>query len=117
MHLASAHVATGNGRLALEILDNSMGGAVDEDLAYLRAPLGRVRASALALLDRFDEAADELSAALTEARSQHLVYEEALILAARCEIARCTNGAGDAEELLEAQRLQQLLGIPLPVEV
>jgi hypothetical protein len=67
------------------------------------------------LLGRFDEAAEELAAALAEAQSQHLVYEEALIRAAGCDLMRRTNGAGDAEELLEARRLHQLLGIPLEI--
>ena len=113
IHLASAEVAMGDGRSALSTLDESAGDSVDEDLAYLRAPLGRVRAGALELLGRTAEAGDELDSALLEARSQHLMYEEALILAARWELAPQTQAPEKEEELLEAQRLQQLLGIQL----
>jgi tetratricopeptide (TPR) repeat protein len=114
IHLASAHLAFGDAPRALEILDGYIGAVADDDLAYLRAPLGRERARALNDLQRHEEAADALTEALEEARSQQLLYEEALILAERSDVARRTNGSENAEELREARRLRQLLGIPEP---
>jgi hypothetical protein len=60
---------------------------------------------------RLDEAADLLTVALSEAREQQLVYEEFLALTARVELAERTGGANE-EELLGAQRRQQLHGVP-----
>ena len=110
IHLASAHVAAGEPGQALDVLDESADLAVDEDRAYLRAPYARAKAAALMALERVDETAALLEDALNEARGQHLAYEEFLALTARSDLAE-RQGTENAEELREAQRLQQLLGI------
>jgi hypothetical protein len=63
------------------------------------------------MMDRFDEAAEELSAALALARRQGLLYEEVQLLQARAHLARLAGQEVDGEELQEAHRLLQLLSI------
>ena len=115
IHLASAEVAMGDGQCSARDprrIRGRLGGRGSGVPARATRSGAGKRARAAR---RSDEAGEELSSALLEARNQHLVYEEALILAARCELARRTRAPKDEEELLEARRLQQLLGIPLEI--
>ena len=80
-----------------------------EEAALYAAPVERVRAACLVTLGRLDEARVSLVKALEAAQAQGLLYEELLVRRARAELA---NGeVARAEELREAVRLAELLGI------
>jgi hypothetical protein len=74
-------------------------------------PVARVRGALLAALGRLDEASECLEGALAGARRQSLLYEQLLTLRGRSELARARGHEPSREELREADRLAQLLGI------
>ena len=76
------------------------------------APVNRVRGEALAALGRLDEAEECLERALAEARRQALLYHELLIIRERAALRSLRGTEPDLEELREAGRLAQLLGVP-----
>ena len=110
IYAASAHVAEDDPASALAVLEESEGRA-GEEAALLEVPMARVRASALAALGRFDEAKDRIKEGLTGARDQGLLYEEALLLLAKADVARLAGSKVKTKELEEAQGLLQRLGV------
>lgn len=111
MHLAASHVRGGAPELALAVLDKAERLAGDDVTAF-RVALGRVRASALAVRGRYDEAERELSSALVLARRQGGLYEEAQLLLLCSELARLQGRSEDSGEALqEARGLLQRLGV------
>ena len=110
IQLGAALVRGDDPRGALAVLDDAERRAGDESAA-LRAPLARVRASALMALGRLDEADAELATALPLARRQKLQYEELRLLEARVDLAGHLGRDPDGEEMLEARRLERLLSV------
>jgi class 3 adenylate cyclase/tetratricopeptide (TPR) repeat protein len=107
-----AHAATlaGQPERGLEVLNDAADAAGDEAV-MLSVPVDRVRGAALVALGRVDEARARFEQALTGARQQSLLYEQLLILRERAACARQSGEAPNAEELDEADRLAELLGI------
>jgi ATP/maltotriose-dependent transcriptional regulator MalT len=108
VYLAQAHAQAGSAAAGLASLDAAVA-AAGEEAALYAAAVERVRAACLAALGRHEEARDLLDRALASAEKQGLLYEQLLAHRARLE-------AGDAranadEELLEINRLEQLLGV------
>ena len=94
--------------VGLGVLDRAAAAAREEAALY-GAALDRVRAACLLSLGRRDEARASLDRALAVAAvSQSLLYEQLLIRRARAAVV---DGAEKDEELHEAERLAQLLGI------
>ena len=73
--------------------------------------LACTRALACAALGRFDEAEREIRDGLAAAREQNQPYEEALLLEARCDIARQRHRSPDAEDAKAAARIFDGLGV------
>jgi tetratricopeptide (TPR) repeat protein len=73
--------------------------------------LTRLRGTGLASLARYDEALTQIDQGLTEARQQGLLYDQALLLEARCGILTARDGAPDPAEAAEAARLFDELGV------
>ena len=111
VNFASAATAAGEPELALAELERAAGRAGDE-VALFAAPVNRVRGEALAALGRLDEAEECLERALAEARRQALLYHELLIIRERAALRSLRGTEPDLEELREAGRLAQLLGVP-----
>ena len=111
VNFASAATAAGEPELALAELERAAGRAGDE-VALFAAPVNRVRGEALAALGRLDEAEACLERALAEARRQALLYHELLIIRERAALRSLRGTEPDLEELREAGRLAQLLGVP-----
>jgi ATP/maltotriose-dependent transcriptional regulator MalT len=106
---AAARVAGAFDR-GLEALDQESQRAGDD--AQLRAvPLDRVRGGLLIELGRFDDGDAALERALAGARRQELLYEELLALRERLALAHARGAEADEEELGQAERLTQLLGL------
>lgn len=111
INFASAATAAGEPKLALAELERAAAKAGDE-VALFAAPVNRVRAEALAALGRLDEAEECLERALAQARRQALLYHELLVLRQRALLCLIRGVEPDPEELREAGRLAQLLGVP-----
>lgn len=111
VYFASAATAAGEAELALSELDRAAARAGDE-IALFAAPVNRVRGAALAALGRLDEAEECLDLALAEAQRQALLYHQLLILRERAALRSLRGVDPDLEELREADRLAQLLGLP-----
>ena len=105
VHYALAEDRAGRPEAGLAALDEAAS-AVGDDAVLFAAAVERARAACLVSLGRVDEARDALDRALSAARSQSLLYDELLTLRARAALSP------DAEELREAERLAQLLGVP-----
>jgi class 3 adenylate cyclase/tetratricopeptide (TPR) repeat protein len=105
---AHAHARAGSPELGLVSLDSEAMTARDGAI-WRAAAVERARADCLTVLGRTDEARQGLDRALSVAKEQGLLYEEMLI---RRDRARLSVSDLDAEdELREAERLAQLLGI------
>jgi tetratricopeptide (TPR) repeat protein len=74
-------------------------------MAMLGPSVALVRARALAVLGRFEEAMSAVDAGLEQARSQGLLYDEAVLLAARNEITSASGSAPTPDDEREAGRL------------
>jgi predicted ATPase/class 3 adenylate cyclase len=105
VHLADALNRSGDPTQALEVVDRAHEIAGEEAALY-EVPLERLRAGSLLAMGRSDEALERIEVALKSARSQRLVFEEALLLVLKSE-----SGLGSREVLEEADRLLQYLGI------
>lgn len=110
IYLADAAVASGDPERGLAGLDAAARDAGD-DAALYAVPVARVRGLALAALGRRNEATECLTHALAAARQQNLLYEQLLTLRALAELARAADEDPSHEELDEAHRLAQLLGL------
>ena len=107
---AAAARAAGRLERGLEVLDEEARRAGED--AHLRAvPLDRARGGLLVALGRLDEAEACLDRALAGARRQGLLYEELSTLRERFALARSRGDEPVEEELREAERLAQLLGV------
>ena len=108
IYRALAYERAGRAAAGLAAID-AAADAGGEEAALYAAPVERVRAACLTSLGRFDEARRALARALESALAQGLLYEQLLVRRARAELA---DGEGaKAEELREAERLAELLGI------
>jgi tetratricopeptide (TPR) repeat protein len=101
----------GQSALALELLDGAIASAARSDSASMRPILACTRALACAALGRVDEAEREITAGLAAAREQNQPYEEALLLQARCDIARHANRLPDPEDAKAAEQIFGGLGV------
>ena len=108
VYYAQAQARAGGAEVGLAALDAAAAAAGDE-ATLLAAPVERVRAECLWALGRHVQAWEHLERADAAARAQNLLYEQLLVRRAR---AGFVDEAGKrAEELREADRLAQLLGI------
>ena len=71
-----------------------------------------MRGGALAALGRLDEATASIDRALAGARRQSLLYEQLLALRARFDLLTGADSDPSSEDLREAVRLAEILGIP-----
>jgi tetratricopeptide (TPR) repeat protein len=110
IHFASAAGAAGQPARGLERLDE-LAEKAGEEAGQAAVQVARVRGALLAALGRLDEAWECLEAALAGSRRQSLLYEQLLTLRQRSELARARGLEQSREELREAHRLAQLLGI------
>jgi class 3 adenylate cyclase/tetratricopeptide (TPR) repeat protein len=101
----------GQSTLALELLDRAIARAGGSDSASLRPILACTRALACATLGRVDEAEREIIDGLAAARAQNQPYEEAMLLEARCDIARQGNRLPDPEDAKAAAQIFGGLGV------
>ena len=76
-----------------------------EMTAVFAPVIGRLRGRGLAALGRFDEALALIEEALSEALQQGLLYDQALLLATRCEIRIAAGGVPDPADERAAHRL------------
>ena len=109
VHLADAHIRNDEPATALRViaLAQELAG---EDAALYEVPLERLKAAALVVLGRLDEAADCVDHALRSALRQGLIHEEALLLLIRSEMPE----VGSESDSEEASRLLRDLGAALP---
>ena len=107
---ADSMLRRGMAREALIILDE-----VEErgdDMAEVFGPvLTRLRGRGLGDLERFDEALENIENGMAEARRQGLLYDQALLLEARCDIVAAQGNAADPADRAEADRLLRKLGV------
>ncbi len=113
-HYSIARAIDGDPAEALEALEAAVAAAGEETTMYLLPMVERARATCLLRLGRPEAAAARLENALREARKQGVLYEQYLALQALSGI-HAASAAPNDEELLEADRLEQLLGI-VPVQ-
>jgi len=108
IYLGLGLVRQGDPGAALELLTEAQRSSGGEAQVYA-CSLARVRALALAGLGRTEEAAEAVRAGLSQARAEGLVYEEALLLRTKAELAKETENGDNLLE--EAERLLQQLGV------
>jgi hypothetical protein len=95
---------------ALELLNR-----IDANEAgFLAARAACVRGLTLAALRRFADASAEIEAGLNVAREQKLRHDEALLLAARCELATGQSRAADPSDVVAYRALFEGLGVVAP---
>ena len=109
VHLADAHIRSDDPETALRVITVAQDLA-GEDAALYEVPLERLRASALVVLGRLEEAADCVDHALRSALRQGLIHEEALLLLIRSEMPE----VGSESDSEEASRLLRDLGAAPP---
>jgi class 3 adenylate cyclase/tetratricopeptide (TPR) repeat protein len=110
IHLADAHARVGDSDASLAELVNAEE-LLESESSPLRAPLARVRATALMQRGELTAAGKELSISLQVARSQGLAYEEAQTLRTISELARLEGRTADAADALhQADGLMQRVG-------
>jgi class 3 adenylate cyclase/tetratricopeptide (TPR) repeat protein len=84
---------------------------LESDASPFRAPLSRVRATALMKTGDLVAAGEEVAKSLEVARSQGLAYEEAQALQTMADLARLEGRVADAADALQqADRLMQRVG-------
>lgn len=110
IHLADAYSRLGEPDRSLSELAEAER-FLEDGSSPLRAPLARIRATALMQRGDLSTAGDELSSALQVAQGQGLVYEEARALRALARLAQLEGRDADADAALhEAERLMQRVG-------
>jgi tetratricopeptide (TPR) repeat protein len=82
-----------------------------DEVAYYAAPLARAEATCLLALNRLVEARERIDIAVAEAERQQMLYKQLLALRTRAEIIVWMDDDVPPEELREANRLAQLLGL------
>jgi len=107
-YAAHAQARTGSAETGLSSLE-SAAAATDQEAIRHAAAIDRARAACLSALGQGPEARACLDRALEAAKRQGLLYEELLIRKDRAGLSE--PGASVDEELREAERLTQLLGI------
>ena len=112
VYFAQAQALAGDAAAGLEALD-AASVAAGEEAALLSVPVDRVRAACLLSLGRSDEAAACLDRALVAAERQGLLYEQLLVHRARRVLRGERDPEEASEELREATRLAQLLGVAI----
>ena len=110
VHLADALTRSGDPDHALEVIDVAKDQA-GEDAALYEVPLERLRAGALIVMGRSDEALHHVEPALASAREQRLVHEEALLL-----LLKAQTGLDQGDVFEEANRLLEDLGASRPYD-
>ena len=110
IYFGYAAAAAGQPARALAALEEASA-AAGEDAVFLAVPIDRVRGIALAALGRIDEASGAFERALTAARQQSLLFEQLLILRHQAALAQGRGAELRAEDLGEARRLAQILGL------
>ena len=90
---ADGRLRAGDPAAALALLDEAQALA-RKDAELLRAKTAWVKGRALTALCRRDDALAEIDAGLVAARAQRLLFEEALLLAARAEVGAAYAGDG-----------------------
>jgi tetratricopeptide (TPR) repeat protein len=108
IYVARAHAETGTPETGLDALAAAVTAAGEEATLYAAA-VERERAACLVALGRAEEARASLDRAVEAAVGQGLLYEQ--LLAYRARAAMRAPGVEADEELREAERLTQLLGI------
>jgi tetratricopeptide (TPR) repeat protein len=108
-HLADCGRRLGDPGAALELLDAPGQGAVD--LSLWGPAASTVRAEALVDLGRVDEAAEEVEAALAEARRQGLAYDVLRLLQVDGRVAEAAGRVQDPHRAAEADALATQLGV------
>jgi len=123
LYFAQAATAAGRPSQGLGVLDEAARQAGDEAVLY-SVPIGRVRGAALVSLGRRADAATCLDETLAGARQQSLLHEQLLTLREQFSLARALGSEPSPEDLREAARLAQILGVsselgrgPQPVDV
>jgi class 3 adenylate cyclase/tetratricopeptide (TPR) repeat protein len=110
IHLADAHARVDDSDASLAELVSAEA-LLESESSPLRAPLARVRATALMQRGELTAAGEELSTSLRVARSQGLAYEEAQTLRTISELARLEGRTADASDALhQADGLMQRVG-------
>ncbi len=108
--LAEVELIAGSPNEALDLVGEAQSAA--GDLAQMFGPnIARLRALALSRSGRVDDAIQETVEAVAEARRQGLTHDLVQLLFARAEIAAHAGRTSDPDELAEAERLCQELGI------
>ena len=111
LYFAQAATAAGRPEQGLVVLDDAARRAGKDAVLY-SVPVDRVRGGAIAALGRLDEATAIIDRALAGARRQSLLYEQLLALRARFELVSGADLEPSGEDLREAGRLAEILGIP-----
>ena len=109
LHLAECLARSDRPAEALALLDAAA--RRGRDAPVLAATMARVRAVALAAMDRLDEAAACVAAGVAEARRQGLPYDLALLLGEAVELDRRRGRPPDAAQEREAATLLAALGV------
>jgi class 3 adenylate cyclase/tetratricopeptide (TPR) repeat protein len=109
IQIAGCCLQRGQAEEALELLEEAEALAGGEARVHA-APIARMRAGALAQLDRFDDAAEVAEAGLKEAIDQGLPYEEAQLIKTRADIAVRAGEEPPANELARADQILRGLG-------
>jgi len=105
----------GDPERALDLLDTAV--SRSSEVGFLIARIARTRGEILSALGRFADAGAEIARGLRAAREQHLRYDEALLLRARCAIASLEGRAPEADDEAAYRALFQGLGVrPLPAQ-
>jgi tetratricopeptide (TPR) repeat protein len=110
LYLADCVTRAGDPEAALALLEQASAEAGGE-AAMLASTMARVRAEALVELGRLDEAGAEIAIGLSQARQQGLLYEEALLLRARIDLASRSGQDADPTESARAMELLARLGV------
>ena len=85
--------------------------AATSEVGYLGARTALTRGTLLTDLQRFSEAAAEIDTGLEIAREQNLLYEEALLLMARCKLASAMGRTPDSKDVADYQIAFDRLGV------
>ena len=81
------------------------------EFGYLRARIARSVGLTFADLGQFAEAETEIEIGLSAAREQHLRYDEALLLMARCEVAALRGLPARSDDVASYRSLLEGLGV------
>jgi len=107
---ALAKIGMGDAASALDLLDRAAE-AIGEDARLFESQIAEVRARILAALERVADAQRAIRNGLRSARDYGLPYEEAMLLAARVDLARLTASEPDPGDAEVYRKLAGDLGI------